>query len=435
MLKGKEHVFIMKNTLKFLIEANKLKEMPRTGWVLMSIKNPESVAEHVFRTTMATWLLAKKRGLNVQRAMKIALVHDLSEVYAGDVTPSFYYPKLPAHKRGKDKVLMKWVRLSQKEKQRRAKIKFKKEKKSLLKLINGLPSLIRKEILSLWLDYGKKMTREAKFVKQVDRIELLIQSIEYFGVDSLRSGTSWWEGTKEIVEDPLLLDFLEVIKRKFYGAKIKSFKGQKELEDILNFILDIGRLKRTPRLYWKIRGIKKDIETVAEHIFTLSLMSWVLSRSTGKQNVGKLIKIALAHELSAIDTGDTTPYDRLLPKDEDKKKKILKKWPRLSSREKKKRYLKDLDIEKKAIKKVTKKLNPKFRKEIISLWKEYRTRSTPEGRFVSQLNSLAVLVEALDYEKSHKKFSAAPIWEWALEMSDSIYSLELMDAMKKKFYK
>jgi putative hydrolase of HD superfamily len=393
----------MKHELKFLIEANKLKDMPRTGWVLMGIKNPETVAEHIFRTTIATWLLAKRRGLNVQRAMKIALVHDLSEVYAGDAPPFFYYPKkLPLHKRGKEEILMKWVRLSQKEKEKRAKKKYENEKKSLLKLIKNLDPSVKKEILFLWEDYEKKTSKEARFVKQVDRVELLLQSIEYFGIDSLRSGTSWWEGTKEIVEDPLLLDFLEVIKRKFYGAKIKNFKGQKELDDILGFILDVGKLKRTPRLYWRIRGIKKDVETVAEHIFTVVLMSWVLSRSVGKHNIEKLIKTAL----------------------------------RLSSKQKRKGYLKDFKIERIAIERVTKKLDPSIRKELINLWKEYRTRSTPEGRFVSQLNSLAVLLEALSYETVHKKsFSSAPIWEWTFEMSDSVSSLELMDAMKKKFYK
>ena len=286
------------------------------------------------------------------------------------------------------------------------------------------------------MDYEKKISKEAKFVKQVDRIELLIQSIEYFGTDSLRSGTSWWEGTHEIVEDPMLLDLLEVIKRKFYGAKIKSFKDQKELEGILDFILEIGKLKSTPRLYWKIRGINKNVETVAEHMFTVGLMAWILGIHSGpKCNSGKLLKMAIAHELSAIYTGDTTPYDRFLPKDEAKRKEVLKKWPRLSSKQKQKGYVKDFVLEKKAMEAATRGLKPALRRELLRLWTEYRTRSTMEGRFVSQLNALAVLLEAIDYEKHHKSFSSVPIWEWNMEMSDSAFSRELMDEIKKKFYK
>ena len=81
----------MKNALKFLIEANKLKTVPRTGWVLMEVKNPESIADHIFRVTVATWLMAEKANLDVKRAIKIALFHDLCEVYAGDSTPFGYY--------------------------------------------------------------------------------------------------------------------------------------------------------------------------------------------------------------------------------------------------------------------------------------------------------------------------------------------------------
>ena len=39
----------MKERLEFLIKTNKLKEMPRTGWVLMGERNPEMIAEHTFR--------------------------------------------------------------------------------------------------------------------------------------------------------------------------------------------------------------------------------------------------------------------------------------------------------------------------------------------------------------------------------------------------
>ncbi|KKL46580.1 hypothetical protein LCGC14_2344120, partial [marine sediment metagenome] len=51
------------------------------------------------------------------------------------------------------------------------------------------------------------------------------------------------------------------------------------------------------------------------------------------------------------------------------------------------------------------------------------------------LNVMAVLLQALLYEKKKKKFSAVPIWEWAFEISDNEVNFKLMDEMKKKFYK
>jgi len=42
----------MDKTIKFLSELGKLKEMPRRGWVIRDIKNPESIADHTFRVAI-----------------------------------------------------------------------------------------------------------------------------------------------------------------------------------------------------------------------------------------------------------------------------------------------------------------------------------------------------------------------------------------------
>ena len=436
----------MKNILNFLIEANKLKEMPRTGWVLMGVKKPESITGHVFRLSVAAWLMGEKAGLNVERAMKIALFHDLGEVYAGDATPLDYYGGLSRKKKKDEKLLMRWVRLSTEQKEKRARAKTKKEKKAFLKLTKNLEPKPKNEIHAHWYDYEKRMSKEARFVKQLDKIETLLQSIEYFGSDNSTGGTSWWEGAKEIVEDPLLLDFLAVIQRRlyrryrrFFGEKIKvskTFKKrEKELINILDFLLEIGKLKHMPRLYWTIRGVKKP-ETVAGHIFTLTLMAWIFGASKRRTlKTEKLLKMSLIHEISAVYTGDSTPYDTILRKSKGKERKILKKWTRLSRKEKMRKFIDDFKKERKAFKRLSSRLRGSSGKEVFKLWHEYRTRSSAEGRFLSQLNVMAVLLQALLYEKQDKKFSAVPIWEWAFEISDNETNFKLMDEMKKKFYK
>jgi len=88
----------MKNILKFFLEVEKLKQMPRTGWVFMEVENPETVAEHLFGLSIISWLFGEKRNLNVKRAILIALFHELCEVYAGDITPFLYYPHLPKNR-------------------------------------------------------------------------------------------------------------------------------------------------------------------------------------------------------------------------------------------------------------------------------------------------------------------------------------------------
>ena len=423
----------MKEVINFLIKVSKLKEEPRNGWVLAGVKNPETIAEHTFRLAVATWLLGEKRNLNVKRAILIALFHDICEVYTGEIVPLIYYPNLPRDKEKRKKILMKWARLSKKEKQERGQMKFEKERKGLLKLIKDLRPELRYEIFSLWVDFEKGISREGRFVNQLNRIETLLQSINYFGTRNLKGPTRWWEWTEEIVDDPLLLDFLKVIQKKFYGKSIKNYKRYKDLENILDFLLEIGKLKEMSRLYWILRGVK-DAETVASHMFDLAIMAWIFS-SGKKLNREKLLKMALCHEMSAVYTGDTTPYDRILPRNKKDQKELLKKWSRIPKEKKQKIFFLDFKEEKKAFERLTKKLEPPFKNEIIQLWKEYKTKTSIEGHLLPQLNVLGVLIQALLYEKRDRKCSAAPIWEWAFEACDNKECFDFLEEIKKKFYK
>lgn len=150
--------------------------------------------------------------------------------------------------------------------------------------------------------------------------------------------------------------------------------------------------------------------------------------------MAKLLKMALCHEISAVYTGDTTQYDRILPNNGADRKELLQRMLRLSKKEKEWIFLEDYKEEKKALGKLTAKLTAPLSREIIKLWEEYRTKARPEGYFLSQINVLAILLQALFYEKKDKHFSATPIWEWAFEIFDDSLVLELMEEMKNKFH-
>jgi len=406
--------------------------MPRTGWVWLGVKKPETIAEHIFRVAMMNWILADRvrPKLNLKKIIKISLVHDLCEAYAGDMTP--YWKILPKDKEKRIEILKRWIRIPRKEKEKLSKEKINLEKKSLLKLIKFLPTKTRDDIFSSWHDYEKGFSREGRFVKQGDKIETLLQSIEYFGIKKDTPVLGWWEEAEELVEEPVLLEFLKVIQKKFYG-KAPGYKKNKELENILDFILKIGSLKKMYRAYWIMRKAKNP-ETVAGHIFTLALMAWIFGKEK-YLNMGKLLKMAFCHEITAVYTGDTTPYDKILPKGKKKIKEMLKKSPRLLHKEKMKIFFKDYQEEKRAIEKLTLRLNLPLKNKINNLWKEYRKRSSPEGYFLSQLNVLAVLFQGLLQERKDNKFFTHPIWEWAFEMSDNPLNLKFMEEMRKKFYK
>lgn len=430
---GDDLSIFMKSILNFLLKVNKLKITPRTGWILRGVKNPETIAEHTFRMTIAAWLLGEKKNLNIEKTIKYAFSHDLCEVYAGDVTPFFYYINLPKDKEKREKILMKWVRLSKKEKEKRGKKKYEIERKSLLKLIKLLNPKLKKEILSCWLYYEKGITKEGKFIRPVDKIETLMQAIEYFGSGKDTPVTGWWEETEELVEEPLLKKSLRVIQKRFYEKKPKLSHEEQELEAILDFLLEIGKLKSMPRKIWRLLEIENP-ETVASHIFTVVLMAWIFGHTKKELNMEKLLKMSLCHEIPAIYTDDLTPYDRVLSKDKKGKKEVFKKWLRLSTKEKKKYFFESYREEREALQQLTKRLLTTTKEEIMQLFDEYKTTSTAEARFLNQINVLAVLLQALQYQEKDKDLSIDFLWEWAFEKCENSLSLGFIEELKKRFY-
>ncbi len=205
----------MKELLKFFIEVGKLKKMPRRGWVINQIKNPESIAEHIFRSALMGWILGEeKRGMNKEKILKIALVHDLCEVYAGDTTP--YDSVLPKNKKALRVLMKTWPRFTDKEKKKKFQEKYRKETKALEKLTSKLPSHLKKEIRNLWLDYKKGLTPEGRFFQQADKMENFLQALEYWKKYKKPPLCPWWLWAREFFDDPLMLEFMELLDEEFH---------------------------------------------------------------------------------------------------------------------------------------------------------------------------------------------------------------------------
>ncbi|NJN82828.1 MAG: HD domain-containing protein [Caldilineaceae bacterium] len=79
-----------RSLIGLLDQANHLKQLPRTGWLLAGLANVESVADHSFSTALLSMFLADgiNRGwaeqglsqpLEVSRVLRLALIHDLAE--------------------------------------------------------------------------------------------------------------------------------------------------------------------------------------------------------------------------------------------------------------------------------------------------------------------------------------------------------------------
>jgi putative hydrolase of HD superfamily len=202
----------MKNILNFLLKVGKLKNVERKGITFYGVKNPDSATDHTFRMAIMVWLFGFGRKIQMEKALKLALIHDISKVLTGDITP--YDGLLPTDKKTRDKFVRRWVRLPLVEKRKRYLDKFKRERHALKKLIQNLPEKTKKEIINLWIDYFQMKSAEAKLVHQIDVMENLLEAIECWEKDKNFPILPWWEHLDEVIEDPILLNFLKIIEKE-----------------------------------------------------------------------------------------------------------------------------------------------------------------------------------------------------------------------------
>ncbi|XP_023086418.1 HD domain-containing protein 2 isoform X3 [Piliocolobus tephrosceles] len=110
-----------RSLLQFLRLVGQLKRVPRTGWVYRNVQRPESVSDHMYRMAVMAMVI-KDDHLN------------------------------------KDRLI------------------FQEAMKQITQL---LPEGLRKELYELWEEYETQSSAEAKFVKQLDQCEMILQASEY----------------------------------------------------------------------------------------------------------------------------------------------------------------------------------------------------------------------------------------------------------------
>src|SRR5262245_37238446 len=153
--------------------AGRLKEVRRKGWVDRGVPAAESVADHSYRVALLAWALARARGLDAGQAMLIGLVHDLAEAEVGDETP---FDALLASGQPFDNE--RFDRPPPDDPAGRA-AKQARERVAIERLAGGLGPPLAAELAAAWHDYAEQRSPEARLVKQLDRVETLLQARAY----------------------------------------------------------------------------------------------------------------------------------------------------------------------------------------------------------------------------------------------------------------
>jgi putative hydrolase of HD superfamily len=142
--------------LTTLIELQRLKRLDRTGWVLRGFANgTESVAAHSFGVGVTAMLLADKLlaegvRVNVEKVLRMALLHDWSEARVGDM------PRTATEYFGSD-------------------ARKRAETAAFRDLVRAVDS--NALYAQLYDDYEQRNSLEARLVKVADVIDLLIEAL------------------------------------------------------------------------------------------------------------------------------------------------------------------------------------------------------------------------------------------------------------------
>ncbi|KAK5799085.1 HD domain-containing protein [Linnemannia elongata] len=179
----------VKGTLQFLHIVEKLKRTKRTGWVNHGVKPAESIADHMYRMGIMAMLIDEKTaGVNKDKCIKMAIVHDLAESLVGDITP---YDGVTVED------------------------KHTQERNAMHHLCHELLgwNAQAQEISGLWAEYEAATTPEALLVKDFDKFEMIMQALEY-----------------EKSEDVTLEDFFAGTRGKFKHPMVTGWVDELEAE-------------------------------------------------------------------------------------------------------------------------------------------------------------------------------------------------------------
>jgi len=134
----------------FLFEMGHLKRVPRSGWLLLGVPQPETIAEHSFRVGLVGMALAAIEGADVGHTAAMCLLHDAHETRIGDV-PSVG----------------------------RAYVTTAAPEAVSAHQTSAMPDAAAKAFQELTAEFEAAQTIEAQVARDADKLETLLQAVEY----------------------------------------------------------------------------------------------------------------------------------------------------------------------------------------------------------------------------------------------------------------
>lgn len=161
-----------KGTAGYLLEMGALKRAKRSGWWIVGVKDPETIAEHSFRTAVIGSVLAMMEGADPARVALLCTFHDTQETRVGDIP---------------------WVG-------RRYLTAAKNEAVTADQLADSHPS-VAAGIQTIVDEYENGDSREVLVAHDADKLECVIQGLEYLE-QGYRNAREWVDSTRTKLKTP-----------------------------------------------------------------------------------------------------------------------------------------------------------------------------------------------------------------------------------------
>ncbi len=169
----------MDSLFRFWQYAAELKHEARKGWQKKVEGRVESVADHSFAVALIALYEGERRGYDLGKILKLALIHDLEEAIIGDLTP-------------RDKA------------QRGAATVQRDRERAIRELLSKLPAKSRPAYLRLWTDLRERRSKESRLVHQLDKVEMAFQAAEYGKRTGQRKMRDFYDSASKETYDPVL---------------------------------------------------------------------------------------------------------------------------------------------------------------------------------------------------------------------------------------
>ena len=168
-------------------ELSQLKRLYRQGWLLRGLSEArcETVADHAFAAgVLALWVAgAYFPQLDLGKILQMVLLHELGEIYAGDIVPTDGMEPAEKHRL---------------------------EAESFRAVIDKIPG--GESFIEIWEEFEAGETPEARFVRQIDRLEMGLQA----GVYQLEGASGMAEflaSARRALEHPRLVEILDSLEQ------------------------------------------------------------------------------------------------------------------------------------------------------------------------------------------------------------------------------